>query len=99
MDSFIAHKNYIIFYMDTIEIRFKCFSKIRELIDSQYIDIIVPKNITIQECFNEIIKKHNKIKIELLEKSKYAINCKYTDINTQLNEKNEIAIITPISGG
>ena len=85
--------------METIEIRFKCFSKIRELIDSQYIDIIVPKNITIQECFNEIIKKHNKIKIELLEKSKYAINCKYTDINIQLTEKNEIAIITPISGG
>ncbi len=82
--------------MITVTVRF--FASIRDITNTELMSISLPEDSSLQELRQKLICQFPEFE-KWKEFVRFAINHNYREIDFILNDKDEIAVIPPVSGG
>ncbi len=77
------------------------FAKLKQLLGKNEDFIKVDKEVTVREIIEELkkINEQNKKAFSDVKNLQYAINCEYVSLDTKVNDKDELALFPPVTGG
>ena len=81
-----------------IRVKVLCFAQLRDRLGSSELTHLLPVGATGRELIRALSQR-NPIIGPLLDVSRLAVNAEYVQIDTQLHDGDEVAVIPPVSGG
>jgi molybdopterin converting factor subunit 1 len=81
-----------------MKVRVKLFAAAKELVGSQMITVDLPAAATVADVQHSVATAHPKLD-RILTHAMWAVDAKYADDTTVINEHSDIALIPPVSGG
>ncbi|MEX0641597.1 MAG: MoaD/ThiS family protein [Pirellulales bacterium] len=81
-----------------MKVRVKLFAVAKELAGRDALVVDLPDGATIADLRQAVVETFPALAM-IVPHSLWAIGSEYVDDNTQLNEKSDVALIPPVSGG
>lgn len=81
-----------------IAIHLLLFAQLKELFGEEKFLIALPENSPAHAIITWLLERHPQLE-ELLRRSRLGINCQFASPDEVLHDGDEVAIITPVSGG
>ena len=81
-----------------ITIQVLCFAQLRERLGQSILSLSLPAGATGRALLSALRARHPALG-PLLEVSRLAVNCEYAVEDVVLRDGDEVALITPVSGG
>ena len=77
------------------------FAKLKQLLGKNEDFIKVDKEVTVREIIEELKKfnEQNKKAFSDVKNLQCAINCEYVSLDAKVNDKDELALFPPVTGG
>ena len=80
-----------------MKVKVKFFALGKELVGKSEMEMDFPESSTVQTLVDRL--KNDFAKLKELNSFLVAVNMEYSELNTLLNDGDEVAIIPPVSGG
>ena len=81
-----------------MKVRAEFYSRLKEIVGAQALDISVPKNATVNDLFEQLKESYPKLRD--FEKSMlFGVGVEFVDRNHPLKEGDTVAIMPPVQGG
>jgi MoaD family protein len=81
-----------------VTVRILYFARIRESLGVDFEDVEVMEGATVQDVLDDLASRHGVVRT-LLPALRTGVNDRYTDRSVRLSDGDEIAILSPVSGG
>lgn len=77
------------------------FAQLRQLLGKSEDSLEIKKRIRIQEVVDQLIKRNEEYRKAFhgIDNIQFAINCEYANKDSLVNNKDELAVFPPVTGG